>query len=341
MLARGQQPTFIQLEPPSTWQLVSSQPLTLQQIERWGGIPAVDREYGVKKAELNSYEHDGIKIEAIIEKTPDPSSAYGLLTFYQTAAMQPEPGIDLAVGDSRMALMSRGHNFVRVPTPPVSQANERDVRSLLLHLGGPKPAAETLEMLPPSLPSDGIIAGSQKYLLGPEAVRRALPSVRPGLLGFDAGAEIESAEYQREGVRLTFLIISYPTPQLARVHFATLQGQLGLNRASTWRGKQQGSFVFLVRSSPGTPALAEALMNQMQVKEFVTWDKFKLPDGAAIQVQLLNLFMGNLLLILLLAGTAVLAGILMVVIRRLLSRWFPRSEWAQRGEDCFIQLNLR
>ncbi len=340
MLGAAQQPTFIRLEPLRAWQLVSARPLSLQQAERWDSIPAVDREYGVEKAELDAYEHNGITMDALIEKAADPSAAYGLFTFYQTASMRPERKIDLAAGNSRAALMTRGVNFVRLLVPAGSKASETDIRSLLVQLGGSKPAAETSAWLPPSLPSEGLLAGSQKYLLGPQAAQRALPSLQTQWLGFNAGAEVESAEYVRHGVQLTFLIISYPTPQLARLHFKTLENKLGVNHAPTWRGKRTGAFVFLVQSSPARPALAESLMNQMQVKQWVTWDQ-KLPRGRPIDLQVVDLIMSNVALVLILAGLAVATGVLMVILRRLLPRWFPRSEWAQQGDAWFIQLNLR
>ncbi len=340
LLMAAQQPTFIELEPPKIWQRVRSEKLRLGQIQRWGSIPAVDREYGVKEVRLETYEHNGAQLQVAVEKASDPAAADGLLMFYETAEMRPVPGMSLAVRGPDGALMSRGRRFLRVLSLPRAKLAGGEVRSLLMQLGGPEPGAGTLQMLPPSLPSEGFIQGSEKYLLGPEATQRALPWLRLKLIDFNLGAEIQSAAYVRDGVRLDFLIISYPTPQLAQAAFESLEKGLGLNRTPTLRGKRSGAFVFLVRSHPANPVLAEALMHQMQVKKTVTWDQ-RLPRGQPVDLQVVNLILGNVMLVLILAGMAVLAGILMVILRRLLSRWFPQSDWAQQGDDSFIQLKLR
>ncbi len=337
MPAGAQQPTFIQLAPPATWQMIRSQPLPMTQLSRWGGIPAVDREYGVQKAQTDTYEFNGEKLLVIVEKASDPTAAAGLLMFYQTPGMRPVQGIALAVRSDRVALMVRGRTFLRV----VSPANASPaIHSLLLQLGGPAPSPETLHLLPPSLPREGLIPGSEKYLLGPEAARYALPWLHLSLIGFQVGAEVQSAQYERQQVRLTFLIISYPTPQLAQSYLADLENQLGVNHTPSLRGRQKGTFVFLVRSRPPAPALAETLMHQMQVTESVTWDQ-RLPLGVPVDLQVVNLIMSNVALILILSGMAVLTGILMVVLGRMLPRWFPQSDWARQGDDSFIRLNLR
>jgi len=38
---------------------------------------------------------------------------------------------------------------------------------------------------------------------------------------------------------------------------------------------------------------------------------------------------------------AALAGILLVVSRRLAAKWFPNSDWAQGYEGSIIRLNLK
>ena len=86
-MAAQQRATFIDLTAQPRWQTVSSKTLSLKDLGKWGGEPAVDREYGVKSVEVRTYQEGPMKAQAVIEETPDPSSAYGLLTFYQNKSM--------------------------------------------------------------------------------------------------------------------------------------------------------------------------------------------------------------------------------------------------------------
>ena len=113
--------------------------------------------------------------------------------------------------------------------------------------------------LPPALPSTGLIPGSEKYLLGPEASRRVLrPGFNTGLIDFSRGAEAALAQYRtgaasgggsdQIGRRATILAITYPTPQIAQERFGAMQKALGINQgrgANSVYGKRRGSFVIL------------------------------------------------------------------------------------------------
>ena len=67
----------------------------------------------MKTLELRTYQLGKARTQVVVESVPDAISAYGLLTFYQTPAMTPEKGIQLAVSDAKETLMARGNNFIR------------------------------------------------------------------------------------------------------------------------------------------------------------------------------------------------------------------------------------
>jgi hypothetical protein len=54
-----------------------------------------------------------------------------------------------------------------------------------------------------------------------------------------------------------------------------------------------------------------------------------------------KLILGNIFLVLLLVGMAVVAGVLLFASRRMAARWFPQSDWARGYEDSIIRLNLK
>ncbi len=270
-----EKPSVIPLVPAADWRQVDSHPLPLAAVSKYGGDPAVEQEYGVKALELRTYQLGKTQTQVVVEPAPDATSAYGLLTFYQTPAMTPEKGIQLAVGDANQTLMARGNNFIRFLHGKDSPPSESDYQALLIFVGGSKPSASALRDLPHPMPPKGLVPGSEKYLLGLEAAKRVLPSFRTDLIGFEQGAEVQLGQYQTGKSTSTLVSISYPTPQIARVRFGALTNFLGLNQdhgEDSVYGRRQGSYVFLVLNA-GNAGTASALMDQFQVTESVSWDQ--------------------------------------------------------------------
>src|SRR5208282_113049 len=85
---------------------------------------------------------------------------------------------------------------------------------------GPLPPIRTY------LPKVGRLLGSERYALGPEAMRAALdelgqssPAVLTDAAGFSSGAEAVLAKYSSQGKDGgVLLLLEYPTPQLAVQH---------------------------------------------------------------------------------------------------------------------------
>ncbi len=152
--------SVIPVIPAADWRQVDSQPLQLSAVSKYGGDPAVDKEYGVKAPELRTYQLGKTRRQVVVEPTPDANSAYGLLTFYQTPAMTPEKDIQLAVSDASQTLMARGDKFIRFLSSKDSPSSDSAYQALLIFVGGSKPSASTLRDLPLPLPSKGLMPGS-------------------------------------------------------------------------------------------------------------------------------------------------------------------------------------
>ena len=338
-LAAQQHATFIDLASQPRWQIESSQTASFNDLRRWGGEPTVDREYGVKSVEIRTYQEGKTTAQAVVEETPDPSSAYGLLTFYQTESMTPARGMKLAMIAPEQGYLARGTAFVRVLRP--GKMSDEDFRALLLAIGGESPSEQALALLPPPLPVKNLIPGSEKYVLGPVAAHRALPFFRTDLVGFQQGAELQSAAYQINGQRINFFLISYPTLQIANLRYRALTHLLGMNQGSgtgSLYGKLKGTYVLMVQNAPSQEA-AGRLLGQLSVSQEVSWNAP--PPGKPLTVQVFHLILGNMLLVLMLVGMALAAGVLIFIARRLAVKWFPQSEWARGYEDSIIRLNLK
>jgi Family of unknown function (DUF6599) len=340
-VAGAQHTTIVNLASLPKWQVEKSENVSFNQVRQWGVEPLVDREYGVTKVEIRTYRKNDQSLQAVVEKAEDPSSAYGLLTFYQSESMKPEKGMKLTVIGPDQAYMARGAFFVRVLRPSKPKMSEEDFRSALIAIAGAAPSADSMALLPPSLPAQGIIDGSEKYVLGPVAMQRALPFFPAKLVGFRQGAELQAASYRHNGQPLTLILISYPTITISRSHYNAMVQTLGVNQnsgAGALYGKIESSYVLLVQNAR-SKEIAGRLMSRLTIKQQVSWDQP--PPGKPVTVQMFHLILGNILLVSLLVGMAVLGGVLLVVSRRLAAKWFPHSDWARGYEDSIIQLNLK
>ncbi len=342
-IGRAQKNLVTPLVPAASWRLVNSQALDLNRVRQWSGDPVIEREYGVKSVEVRACRLDDTVAEVIEEQASDVTAAYGLLTFYQTEMMTPEKGMELTLSGPDGALMARGRFFIRVPRPraPGSQLTDDNFRALLIFVGGTRPSSDALASLPAALPEAGLVPGSEKYVLGPEAARRVLPTFRTDLIGFSQGAEVHAGAYLSGKGRATVLAVTYPTPQIARVRFGAMERFLGINQdhgLGSIYGRRRGSFVFLVLNGD-SPALATRLMDQFKVSQSVTLNE-RYPGDESVWVQMAKLVLANLALVGILVGLAILGGVLIFLFRRLAAMWFPHSSWANPSEGTIIRLHL-
>ncbi len=341
-LALAQKPTVIPLVPAANWRLVSSQTLPLEAVGNYGGDAAVERECGVKALEERTYRLDNFSAQVIVESAQDPSAAYGLFTLYRTEAMTPERGIELAVRGADEALMLRGQSFVRIRWKKDPALSDNDFRALLILIGGTRPSRAALAALPAPLPAEGMVPGSEKYLVGMEVTHRVLPNFRADLIGFSQGAEAQVATYTIGGKRAMVLAIEYPTPQMARVRLGAFENLLGVNQnrgRDSIFGKRLGSYVFLILDAE-TPAIASAMMERFKVQRQVSWDQ-RYPGDKPFGLQLFELIISNIIIIMIVAGSGVFGGIAIVLSRRVAAKVFPTWSWGHPEEDRLIRLNLR
>jgi len=340
-LARAQKHTVIPLIPAANWHLVSTQPKDAEEIRQWGGDPAIEREYGVKTVVHRTYHLGAQTAEVLVEEALDPSSAYGLLTYYQTQAMEPVKNMELTLMGPQGALMARGRFFVRASRPPGTTISDDNFAALLILVGGTRPLRADMARLPAALPVQGLVPKSERYLLGMEAARRVLPDFRTELIGFAQGAEVQVGEYAAGQARATMLAISYPTPQIARARFGAMESFLGINQergAESIYGRRSGSIVILVLRS-GSATTAKRLMDQFQITASVSWNE-RYPGAKSFTLQVIELVLANLLLSFIIAGFGVGGGILVFLGRRAATKWFPQWEWADPDHETIIRLNL-
>jgi hypothetical protein len=335
-------PSVVTLIPTADWQLTTSQAADASALRGWGGDPAIEHEYGVTAYTVRTYIFANHTADVLVEQAADPSSAYGLLTFYRTPAMASLEGSPLSVATSGKALLARGPAFIRVSVSAPEALPLGDFMALLRTVGGPTPPPRALSQLPALLPSRGLIDGSQKYVLGPVAAARVLPTLPASLIGFGEGAEVQAGLY-RTGTgsgTLTLAAIDYPTPQIARAAFDSISKALcppteGLRAFGC---RRRDTYVLVAINAPSRAA-ADRFLDGFHVSKTISEDQGNPQDQTAVW-QMLELLMANGLLIMILVAFSLLGGIVVFVSKRLARKWFGNSIFVEGEGAGIVILNL-
>ncbi len=314
--------------------------MSLEAVKLWGGDPAIEREFGVKTVILRVYHLADQKAEMLIEEAQDVTSAYGLFTYYQNAGMAAAKGMELTRMGPEGAIMARGRLLIRARSAPESKVSSDKLQALLILVGGTRPSQRDAASLPAPLPVQGLVDGSERYLLGLGSASRILPKFRTDLIGFTQGAEAQVGTYAMQGVRATVVAITYPTPQIARERFSVMESLLAVNKdrgAGSVYGRRQSSYVILVLDS-GSESGARKLMDQFRVTANVSWNE-RAPDRGGFTMQVVRLVLANIMLSFIIIGFALGGGIVVFLSRRAAMRWFPDS-WADPEHDSLIRIKL-
>ena len=339
--ARAQEkPTVVTIVPSFDWQLESSATVDPSVLARWGGDPAIEREYGVKTLTARTYGFGGHTADVLMEEASDPSAAYGLWTFYRTPEMSPVRGALLTVSSPGKELLVRGSMFIRISLRAQEALPEAEDRALLTSVGGPLPSARAFDQLPPSLPSHELIRGSEKYILGPVAAARELQSFPTNLFGFDEGAEVQAGRYSVGGAgALTLVAINYPTPQIASAGLDTLTKALGGGGRPKISVRRRDTYVLMVANAPSR-SVADRFLDQFKVEKVISTDP-TVADAGSDVTALMRLLIANGIFIIVLTGLSLAGGVLIFISKRLARKWFANSVLVQGEQNGIILLNLR
>jgi hypothetical protein len=333
--------SIVTLIPAADWELTASQAADLSALASWGGDAAIEHEYGVSAYTARTYTFANHKADVLIEQAADPSSAYGLLTFYRTPTMTSLDGERLTVAASGKALLARGPAFIRVSVSSPDALPLGDYVALLRLIGGPPPPPRALSQLPEPLPPRGLVDGSQKYVLGPIAASRLLPALTTGLIGFDEGAELQTGMYRTGAASgtLTLAAISYPTPQIASAQFESINKALCLSGdPHGFDCRRRDTYVLMTINAPSR-AVADHFLDGFMVSKTISQEQGNPEDQGAVW-QMLRLLIANGVLIMTLAAFSFAGGILVFVAKRLARKWFANSIFVEGEGAGIVILNL-
>lgn len=218
---------------------------------------ALFEEYGLEAAEEATYGN----WRGVGFRLKDPTSAYAVFQWKRPAGARPSTLEKYAVQTADRAFLLKG-NFVldfigRIPTQ-----QEVDI----LHIQLARLDQSPLPGLPTFMPSNGLIAGSERFLIGPVGLQQFLPKVPPSTAAFSMEAEAYLARFQTPKGDADLALFYYPNPQIARDRLVEFQKIPGA------AVKRTGPIVAVIPQPPD-PDEAEKLLAKVNYQATITWNE--------------------------------------------------------------------
>jgi len=297
-------------------------------------------ESGVARVEEHYYAKDGNELTVRLFKLRDPSSAFEVYTSRLKSGMVPTNVGQLAAFNKDVVLILEGA-LVLEATANVSR---EDLTALIKRI---EAASEKgpLPPVPSYLPKVGRVLGTERYALGPDAMRAALAEVGQtnvealvGVSGVSHDNEVMLARYSLPGKGSgVLLLIAYPTPQLAEQHIHHLEEVIP--EAAIQAGtaiERKGSLLKLVLS-PSSAEYAQNLRDAVGYETQVTWNEAsQVATDPPITSIMVKIFIGTGVFMV----AALVLGIAFGGVRVVTKRFFPGKVFDRPNQMEVLQLGL-
>jgi len=251
-------------------------------------IPATAKdvltESGLESAETRAYSNGNATITVTTYRLHDSSGAYEAYTFFQgpknncAQSSTPTPcsaPVDAASANSRVALV--GNILIIIDDASSLTAGDQDALSKQIDAKADKTPPPPI---PNYLPTRDLIPGTEKYALGPAAFRAALSALNrteygalSDVAGFSSGAEAMFAQYQNNRNVAVVLLIDYPTPQLAGLHWKHLEQALPPSASSDGTSIERKGTLLAIVLAPSSTSYAARVRNAVNYETQVTWNE--------------------------------------------------------------------
>jgi hypothetical protein len=198
--------------------------------------------------------------------------------------------------------------------------------------------------IPNYLPDRDRVAHTELYSLGPAAFRAALANlghpeyaVITDSAGFNSGAEAMFARYRNPRDEAVLLLIEYPTPQLAGLHWKHLEQALpGSAKQHGASIERKGSLLAIVLS-PSSAAYASRVREAVNYETQVTWNEpthtITDPPITSVLVKII-MATGAFMLV------AIVFGVAFGGVRVLMKKFFPGKVFDRPEQMDVLQLGL-
>ena len=257
------------------------------------------REYGITSGERRDYANGDEKLTITLYQMVDPSAAFGAFTFLRdpdmasVAAKSPVSYEAISKGEAatKGAAGGQGRTMLVVGNLllDVASAKTRFAAADVSALGKGVAGRADQRPFPPIaefLPKDGLVPGSERYVLGPLALSRVYPPDAANATdwaGFGNSAEAMVGRYKLPGKGSAgeglLLLILYPTQQLAADRYAAMGKSFAINvDPGLANGKPamfgtRSSALIALLSGVESREAAASFLSQIHYASQVTWDE--------------------------------------------------------------------
>lgn len=297
---------------------------------------AVLKEYGFTDFDTATYAKDDRKLTVKAARFQDASGAYGAFTFYRAPNMQTETIGLMAASANERVLFFSSNVLVMAQFDRITATSAGELRELARDLPAISGPAASLPSLPNYFPKREMVPNSAKFILGPEALAMSGAPVNAGLVDFNTQPEILLGKYAADGNNADFMLIGYPTPEIAGARMRAIEAAYSKQEGVTFQIKRSGPLVALVKGTISNGD-AKSLLSRLNYEADVTWNE---NAGNSKRDNIGNLVIAASILAGIIFLISVLTGGLFGFGRVLMSRLFPKQYAAHEQKTEFIKLHL-
>ena len=299
--------------------------------------PGVLDEYGIKSQETRSYMSGADRISLTLYEMIDPTGAYGAFTYLHTPEMHALGVTKYSVGSEDRGIVVVG-NFLMDAMGSHVASHTADLK-VLADLLKPKADQRPFPYVAEHLPEQGLIAGSERYIIGTRGLATFAPIANGDWVGFDQGAEAILARYRSGAQEASLIVIEYPTQQIAAAHE---EGVAKLANGAPSKGhpavkvERKANLISLALTE-NSREFAESLIGQVHFGHDVMWNEpsFKAKEPR-FNVMVVGAFLGTGVIL----ALAIISGLGFGLLRILLKVFFPGKVFDRHRSIEIIQLGL-
>jgi uncharacterized protein DUF6599 len=253
---------------------------------------ALWNEYGLKDSEASIYESGKDKFTATVYRLQDTTGALAAFYWQRPASATPSDLASLAVETPKSALLVHGNYLFSFQGYKPAAAELAPVFEALRDVDSTQ-----LPTLPGFFPSQGLVANSERYVIGPAGLAKFHSAIPPSVAAFHLGAEAQIGIFESPKGNMTLALFDYPTPQIAMQKVGDFEKLAGAV------AKRSGPLVAVVLSPPDADA-AERLLAQVRYDAQITLDERVPKPNDNAGIMLINIFVltGILLVFCIIAG---------------------------------------
>jgi hypothetical protein len=326
------------------WTAANSSQAPAQSPDARDGAKDVFAEAGLQSLQARTYSNGAATAIVTSYQFHDSSGAYEAYTYLREPGTAENAGTaaanSTANADNRH--LTRIGNIVIVVDNAASLA-PADLDSLSRQVGSradktPPPP------IPDYLPERDRIPGTEKYALGPAAFRAALSSLDrqeyaaiSDAAGFSSGAEAMLARYRTSREDTVLLLIEFPTPQLAGLHWKHLDQALPPTAKTNGTSIERKGSLLAIVLSPSSPSFASRIRDAVNYETQVTWNEptHTLTDPPITSVLAKIIIATGVFML-----VAIVFGVAFGGVRVLLKAFFPGKIFDRPEQMDVLQLGL-